>query len=866
MPSPVRSLRAARDVPGSNVAAHPAGHDCTRNPVPRLARGPGFLFSGMDVVFGRARSSASPELAVRVGSTPHGRMNLHALGVLEFPRVLELIAGRAISELARDAIAALTPSADRERVVREHSRVSAVHAFIGEGRGWSPEPVSDIRGSLERVGVAGTWLEPPELLAVTQIARSSRLTRDELRHPERSAAARAVLAPFVDRLAAARDLEDAVARAIDRDGNVVDAASPALRRIRGELRDSENRLIRLLERVLARVDPQYRVPDISITIRNGRYVIAIRREGRTAVGGIVHDASGTEATLFIEPPAAVEFGNRVREVEEEERREVVRILEELTDRVRPYAAELDAALVALVELESLYARARFAMEFDCAPVDFAAPADGFVIRRGRHPLLLAQGVAAVPFDLDMSSDERTLLVSGPNTGGKTVLLKAVGLFTVMAQSGVPVPVARGSRLAIFDDVFADIGDEQSIEASLSTFSGHLQNLREILERATPDSLVLIDELGSGTDPAEGAALAGAILEDLSARRVLTLASTHLGALKLLASDNPAIVNASLQFDSMQLAPTYELVKGRPGRSYGLSIARRLRLPEATLARAEERLSAGERELSVLLEELEKREAALRDRLREADAILDDARSRLSRVAEREHRVREREREIERAGRKEARRYLLDARADVEETIRELRHSREEEIEKSAHAARRRIEEAASREAAALQQLEAAHPTTDGVLPPGSRVAVGDWVFIDALGGARGRIVEAHGEELTVAVGAMRTTVPVGEARPAPSETRPDTPLSVRGDLPEPAVRQEVDVRGLRAAELESAVMEAVDNAVRADLRRLRIIHGKGTGALRERVREMLQKEPRVTSFRIGAWNEGGAGVTIAELE
>jgi DNA mismatch repair protein MutS2 len=790
-------------------------------------------------------------------------MNAHALSVLEFDRVLELLAERTLSPLGRAAVGQLRPVADPVLIEAEHARVTAVRAFVTGTRGWAPEPVYDIGTALERVGVPGAWLEADDLLAVTAVARSSRITRDELRHPERAAAARAVLAPFVDRLAAARDLEDAVGKALDAEGTVNDAASPALRTIRRELRDSEARLIRLLERVMARIPDEHRVADMSVTIRNGRYVIPIRREGRSDVGGIVHGSSATEATLFVEPPAAVEFGNRVRELEEEERREIIRILSELTARVRPHAAELRTAVGALVELESLYARARFAIEFDCAPVEFGSPADGLAILHGRHPLLLAAKSDVVPFDLQLGAGERTLLVTGPNTGGKTVLLKAVGLFALMGQSGIPVPLGAESRLAVFDNVFADIGDEQSIEASLSTFSGHVQNLREVVENATEESLVLIDELGSGTDPAEGAALGGAIIEALTQRSATTVATTHLGSLKLLASEIGGVVNASLQFDAERLAPTYHLIKGRPGRSYGLSIARRLRMPPPVLERAEARLSQGERDLAQLLEELEGRERALRQRERETEEVLDDVRARVSRLAEREQHVRDRERELQRGARTEARRYLLDARAAVEAEIRKLRGAGEEDFDSTVKAARRAVEERVTAESAALSALKAGD---DHQAAPGDdRADVGDWVEVDTLGGVRGRVVEARGGELVVAIGAMRTTVPADATRVAPRDHRPVAAFPLRGDLPEPVAKTEIDVRGLRASEVEAVVMQAVDSAIRADLRALRIIHGKGTGALRERVREMLQKEPRVTGFRPGAWNEGGAGVTVVEL-
>ncbi|MBK5189678.1 MAG: endonuclease MutS2, partial [Gemmatimonadaceae bacterium] len=435
-------------------------------------------------------------------------------------------------------------------------------------------------------------------------------------------------------------MEEDIERAIDPDGSVRDEASGALRRLRRELRGAQGELVQLLERAMAKLEPHQRVPDMSVTMRNGRYVIPVRREGRAAIGGIVHDESATRGTVFVEPPAAIEFGNRIRALEAEEREEVERILAELTESIRPLREEMVASLEALVALDVLYARARFAEEIGCAPADFAPAHEGFVLRDARHPLLLARGGAVVPFDLEMSATERTLLLSGPNTGGKTVLLKAVGLISALAQSGIPAPVGAESRIPVFDDCFADIGDEQSIQASLSTFSAHLRNLGEILAGATAESLVLIDELGSGTDPAEGAALGGAILDALTARGVFTIATTHLGGLKLLATENAGVVNGSLQFDSVALAPTYRLIKGIPGRSYGLSIARRLHLPEDVLQRAESRLSTGERDVAALLGDLQEREAKLATR--EEAVAFDSSRAaaRLERIEARDLALRE----------------------------------------------------------------------------------------------------------------------------------------------------------------------------------------------------------------------------------
>ncbi|HWE41006.1 MAG TPA: Smr/MutS family protein, partial [Gemmatimonadaceae bacterium] len=569
---------------------------------------------------------------------------------------------------------------------------------------------------------------------------------------------------------------------------------------------------------------------------------------------------------FVEPPAAIEFGNRIRELEVEEQREVDRILLEATDRVRPLRDALVASLGALIALDSLYARARYAIEFGCANAELGAAREGFTIVGGRHPLLLAQGVEVVPFDLSMAPGERTLLISGPNTGGKTVLLKAVGLLSMLAQCGVPVPVEPGTRLAVFDDVYADIGDEQSIEASLSTFSAHLRNLGEILRLSTDRSLALVDELGSGTDPVEGAALGGAILEALTARGVLTLATTHLGALKQLAGENPGVVNASLQFDAAALAPTYRLVKGIPGRSYGISIAKRLNLPEAVINRAEERLPIDERNATALIESLERRDAELSARERETAAMANEARERARRLAERELHVREREREVERASRQEARRYLLDARAEIERTIAELRRTASAESEEAARGARQRVERMAQEQGEALTRMDAA--ARAGARGNGGAanepLREGDSVEVTTLGGKVGRVIDVRADEVIVAVGVMKVAVAPGTLRRMTRQPA-ERAVTLVGDAPEVHAPTEIDLRGMRADEAETAVLHAVDSAIRADLRELRIIHGKGTGALRAMVSEMLRKDTRVRGFRTGAWNEGGTGVTVAEL-
>ena len=793
-------------------------------------------------------------------------MNPHALHVLEFPRVLQLVADRASSTLGAACVRAMAPRGDRGWAEQEQQRVTAMRALLESEAGWTQEPIPDLAAALTRLRIEGAAWSGLELLGGSTLLRSARRTREALEEERRHGMATAVLAPFARRLLGEARAESRIENAIDDDGTVRDEASPLLRRLRRDLRASQGELVKLLERFMAKLEPHQAVPDMSVTVRNGRYVIPVRRDARAVVGGIVHDTSATGATLFVEPPAAVEFGNRIRELEAEEIREVDRILAELTDTLRPLAPALTDALDALVALDTMYARARFARDFACAPVELVEPSKGFAILDGRHPLLLAQGIPVVPFDLEMRGAERTLLVSGPNTGGKTVLLKAVGLLSLMVDCGVPVSVGPGSRLALFDQVYGDIGDEQSIEASLSTFSAHVKNLSEILRGATSSSLVLIDELGSGTDPVEGAALGGAILEALTARGTLTIATTHLGALKQLATEVAGVVNASLQFDDARLAPSYRLIKGIPGRSYGISIARRLELSEQVLARAEERLPRGERDVAVLLASLERREAELTAREREANTMAEEWRRRAHELADREQALRERERSLERESRQEARRFLLDARAEIERTIRELKTQSAEELDHASRQARQNAERLAAEQGEAIASLEAVANDARGSATSRETVEPGDYVEVRTLGGKIGRLLDVRDGDGIVVVGAVKLTVPLAGLRLSRrGDESPAAAIALVGDLPEVDAPGEIDVRGMRADEVEPLVMHAIDSAIRADLHVLRVIHGKGTGALRGRVAEMLGKDVRVKSFRLGAWNEGGSGVTVVEL-
>jgi len=606
------------------------------------------------------------------------------LETLEFPAALARVAAHAAGPLGAARVQSRTPSSDPVTIRAALAQVAELAALLLHDDGIRAEPVADIGATLELLGVPGSALEGLALAELTVALAAARVTAGDLKR----------LATGAPRTAALRvdpppkELETRIGSSIGPDGAVLDGASKDLARARAQVREARQRLVRKLESLLTGLDPTERAPDAAVTVRGGRYVIPIRSTARSHVGGIVHDESATRATLFVEPPEVIELGNELRAAESAEQREVLRVLRELTDLLRPHRDTIAAAWEMCIAFDDLCARARYAVE-----VNGFVPAIGegpLKIRAGRHPLL---GTEAVPFDLELFPDEFTILVSGPNTGGKTVLIKAVGLLCLLAQSGVIPPLGPQSSLPVFTEVFADIGDRQSIAASLSTFSAHVAVLRTILERAGPGSLVLLDEIGSGTDPAEGAALAAAALKALTRRHAVTLATTHLGALKQLAAETVGVVNASLQFDAETLTPTYRLLKGVPGRSYGLAIARRLGVPTDVLAEAERAVPDAERTLDRLLAAVEARGRDLEARSQDLDtraAELDLARQAVSDLEMRAADLLAREKRLDADARERARGYLLEARKTVEAALAQARAAVDEA---TAREARRMVEEA-----------------------------------------------------------------------------------------------------------------------------------------------------------------------------
>jgi DNA mismatch repair protein MutS2 len=526
---------------------------------------------------GQRPSSISGRGSGGWGSGGWDSMNPHALTVLEFHRVLERVAGRTLSPQGRDRVLEMIPGTHAGPIRAELQRVEEMARFLDEYRDWVAPEIPDARTGLKRLVLAGSLLEPLELYALGRLLAGGRSLDEGLAKAREELPS---LGYLRDGLYTDRALEKGIQKVVDHEGTILDSASKELGRLRASLRRAHSRIVRALEKYLKSLPDRLVVADASVTIRDGRYAIPVRREGKGEVGGVVLDESATGVTLFIEPPLAQQLMNELRELEREEVREINRILRAQTEALRPALPLLEASQESLVIFDTLFARARAALAWGGRAPELAPEGSrSLKVVEGRHPLLLARGEGeVVPFHLTLTEDERAMVVSGPNTGGKSVFLKALGLIVTLAQSGIIPPVGKGTRLPLFTDVFADIGDEQSIAESLSTFSAHLGNLKEIVEEADSGSLVLIDEMGTGTDPQEGAALSRAILQDLVDRGALTVVTSHLGALKRLDGPGSGIVNASLQFDPERIEPTYHLQKGRPGRSYGLAIAQRLGLP------------------------------------------------------------------------------------------------------------------------------------------------------------------------------------------------------------------------------------------------------------------------------------------------
>ena len=795
--------------------------------------------------------------------------------MLEYPRVLEHVASFAATDAGRSAVLGTTPAGGVDEARMRLDAVVETRRFLARRPQWSFAVFADVGGILSRLAVEGGALAGPDLAKVGSLLGAAASLRRALAE---DAGDLPRLQALREDLFADPSLAADLGRALGEDGRVLDAASKELARIRLRLAGAHNRVVAHLETVLDGLGERCRVADASVTIRNGRYVIPVRREGKAVVGGYVHDESASGATVFAEPPSAIVMTNAVRELERAEAREAHRVLRELTGRCRPFAAAFSVSFAALAEMDRRVALARAANEWDGHAPELAPAGAALSIRRGRHPLLAATGSNPVPFDLDLEPGGAVVVVTGPNAGGKTVFLKSVGLISALAQAGIVPPVGSGTRLPTFHSFFADIGDEQSISDSLSTFSAHLRNLGGILAGAREGSLALVDEPGAGTDPREGEALARALVETLADRGCVAVVTSHLGGMKRMAAPGNRIFNASLEFDVGRVRPTFRFLWGRPGRSCGLAMARNLGFPAATLDRAERCRDEADVRLDELLSSLQKQERHASRLSEQLSREREGVRNLLARLEERERALLESEQSRLAEARAQARRTLLDARREVEEAIARLEASvgAGQPLEAAAREARRSVEGAAralqdAPPAPAAGRADGSGPGRRGAQPP----ALGQWVAI-AESAAHGRVVALDGDRAEVDVGGLRIKVLLARLRLA----REGAAASANGHHPKhvgrPRNRQsppafdsnassEIDLRGQRPDEAEASLSRALDDAVVAGLRDLRVVHGKGTGALRERVARVLGEDSRVEKFRPGGAGEGGFGVTMARI-
>ena len=719
--------------------------------------------------------------------------------------------------------------------------------------------VPDVRPALERAGTEGAALDGLDLLLFVPLLDSA---------PRLAAYGRAVrpvaraLAQLAESLPRLSELRDELRRSLDDDGAVTDRASARLAQLRHEIRDRRRRLVADLERLL-HTEGDRIFADRFVTIRHGRYVLPVRAEARARLHGIVHDRSQSGQTLFVEPTGVVEANNDLVGLLREEEHEIARILAELTDAVRARGREIADLVDSVGALDWLFARAHLAERMQAtAPV---LDREGRVeLKAARHPLLLAQqwrdpAREVVPVDLTLSPTRPLLLITGPNAGGKTIALKTLALLSLMAQAGCHVPAADGSRLPIFERLYAIIGDDQSVAENLSTFSAFVKQIRQVLDEADARSLVILDELGAGTDPDEGAALAQAILEELAGRGSLVVATTHLEPLRGFASTHPRARNASVEFDAVTLAPTFRLVYDRPGQSWALAIAARLGLAPGLIARAESHRSEQARRVSALLAQLDARNRTEADRARELDRREAETAARLAAASEAEREAETRARTTLERAKAEAAALLTDIRRAVAAEWDRLK--RTERSRPALQETRRRLQEVAARVA------PTAPPTasTDAPLAPGTVVAA------EHLG-LKGELVALTGDYATVRSGTVTVRVPVGALRrveqPSGSSAngrRPATPAPTAVER-DRTISRELLLLGKTADEACDLVEQYLDDAFMAGLADVRLIHGKGTGALRKAVRRLLSGHPLVESFRDGEPSEGGTGATVAALK
>ena len=790
-------------------------------------------------------------------------MNAHALDVLEYDKVVQMLVERTSFPLGEERASALSPTDDRAHIEEEQDRVSELRGLLDKGAQLRLDGACDIRDALARATTEGAALTTERLV---DVARTLRVIGGAAAFLSEHEASCPGLSRLLPEMTTSEALADDILSSIDPHSfEVLDAASRELARLRRRLAATRTRLDEKMDEILRDQLAAGTVRESEVHIRNGRRVLPVRREHRGRLDGLVHDQSGSGATLFVEPMAAVALNNELSELESAEREEIERILRELTRRLGERADEIGRSLDALGELDFERAKAVLSLHLDCARPRLRDDMR-LVIRAGRHPVLLdsRDAAAVVPLSLELGGDATTLVVSGPNAGGKTVALKTIGLICLMAQSGMHVPAGHDPELPVFSNVFADIGDEQSIEQDLSTFSSHLRVIREIVNEADDRTLVLIDEMGAGTDPEEGAALAMAVLESLRDRRALTVATTHLGVVKSHVHNQEGMVNGSMAFDPDTLEPTFRFVGGVPGASHAFTVAESMGMPEPVLERARELRDSDAAEIEGLLADLSERERRLSEELGKARAHEERARLMSRDYEERLKGVKDERKRMRVRALAEAREIVDRAQSLVEETVKDLRERQADR--RAIKAARARLRESRARTESELSRQEEPALEDPGVPPaslkPGTRVRViglgREGELVDEPDDRHRARVRIRGRTLEVSVDDLRAPAEgTGDGEASPRIT-----VNVDSD---DVFNGELHLRGMTTDEVRDAVERFVSGALLHGFSTLRIVHGKGTGALRSKTHEVLRDMPSVKSFRLGKWGEGDTGVTVVEL-
>lgn len=815
------------------------------------------------------------------------------LVTLEFPKILDKLAYYAMFSASKELALALRPSpylAEAQGWQAETSEaVHLLSAKVGIGIGGTRD-VRPLTGRAQR----GAILIPPELLEIRQTLIAA---RDLQRTITRLAEVYPRLADIAQRIEPCPGLVNDINQAIDERGEVKSSASPELARIRRELETAYSRLMERLNRLVASTQYSRYLQEPLVTQRAGRYVIPLKAEFKGKIQGIIHDQSASGATLFIEPLATVELNNKWRQLQLDEEEEIRKILLALSEQVGGQSRLIDHTVVALAELDLAFAKAKYAEAMDAvepilinpdkihggrgageqesrgeispAPLPPRTSASTFKLSAARHPLL--DPATVVPITITLPAETRMLIITGPNTGGKTVSLKTVGLLAAMAQAGLRIPAAEGSTLPFFNRIFADIGDEQSIEQSLSTFSSHMTNIVQILEQCDHRSLVILDELGAGTDPIEGSALARSILSYLLERQVTTFVATHYSELKAFAHTTPGVANASMEFNVATLSPTFRLLIGLPGASNAFTIAQRLGLPADIIDRARGLVSEDAQQIEAMLAEIKAQTEAAQQVRRQAEAEREDAEKQTQQVQKRLAEIDTERRDILNAAREDARREIKAAREEIrafkEQAEAEIKAKAEAKVELSPTA---KIEEQLTQLETKIQakierdKKSKAKPAPQPPAP--GTLSLGDKVFIPQFNTV-GEVVGLQNKQIEVQLGAFRSTVPLAsvvlQEKAAPREAEA-TYSSVKVP-PVESPGMELDLRGQVTEEALLRLDQYLDQAFLARLPWVRIIHGKGSGVLRQAVRQELSGHPMVSSYRPGDESEGGEGVTVAKL-